>query len=123
MARRKKPARKSAPARQSDRVRDAKIQRYRSLVLDKIRSDIALKRAALALVSKVSIPDLGAGGYWKSKYWKMKYWKMKYWKKSADMLDFEEVINPATTIIAERNAIASRRGVGAAARARAKRTR
>lgn len=98
MARAKKKV--SAKPRVSDKARDAKIKNYRSMVLDKIRNDIEIKRAALQIVRKFDIPDLGSQGYWKSAYWKMKYWKMPYWKAGADMLGIDEVINPATGAVA-----------------------
>lgn len=108
---RKRSAKATTTTRISPKSRDVKIERYRSQVLDKIRSDIALKRAAIDIVKKVSIPDLGNMGYWKAKYWKMKYWKMKYWKAGADMISVDEVINPATTIIAEAGARAGKKRV------------
>lgn len=94
MARAKK--RTSSTKRVSTKARDTKIKRYRSMVLDKIRNDIAIKRAAVQIVQKVDIPDLGNMGYWKMAYWKMKYWKMPYWKMGADMFGIDEVINPAS---------------------------
>lgn len=98
MARTKK--RVSTKPRVSDKARDAKIKKYRSMVLDKIRNDIEVKRAAIQIVQKFDIPDLGNKGYWKSAYWKMKYWKMKYWKSGAEMFGIDEVINPATGAVA-----------------------
>jgi hypothetical protein len=94
-------ARKRATAkpRASDKSRDHKIRRYRSMVLEKIRNDIEVKRAALLLVQRVDIPDLGSMGYWKMAYWKMPYWKMPYWKSGADMFGVDEVINPATGVV------------------------
>lgn len=93
MARAKKKA--SATPRVSDKARDTKIKNYRSMVLDKIRNDIAVKRAALSAVQKVKTPDLGSMGYWK-----MAYWKMKYWKAGGSMLNIDEIINPATGAVA-----------------------
>jgi hypothetical protein len=48
---------------------------YRSLVLDKIRAEIAAKRAALDLAKRVGAEDLDSLAYWKMGYWKMRYWK------------------------------------------------
>jgi hypothetical protein len=45
------------------------------MVLEKIRDDIEVKRAALRLVRRVDLPDLGNMGYWKMACWKMPYWK------------------------------------------------
>ncbi len=97
MARAKK--RTSSTKRPSSKDRDAKIQRFRSMVLEKIRNDIEVKRAAIKLVQRIDIPDLGATGYWKMAYWKMKYWKMPYWKSGADMFGIDQVINPATGVV------------------------
>jgi|HubBroStandDraft_5_1064220.scaffolds.fasta_scaffold740054_1 hypothetical protein len=97
MARAKKRA--SAKPRTSDKARDTKIRRYRSMVLEKIRNDIEVKRAAIQVVQHVDIPDLGNMGYWKMAYWKMPYWKMPYWKAGADLFGIDEVINPATGIV------------------------
>lgn len=98
MARSKKTT--STTPRVSDKARDSKIKKYRSMVLDKIRNDIDVKRAAVQIVQKFDIPDLGNKGYWKSAYWKMKYWKMPYWKAGADMFGIDEVIDPATGVVA-----------------------
>jgi hypothetical protein len=112
MARAKKrvSAKRVTTVRQSTRDRDAKIKRFRSEVLEKIRNDIEVKRAAIKLVQKFEIPDLGNMGYWKAKYWKMKYWKMKYWKAGADMFGIDEVINPATGVVVKAKLNAKLRG-------------
>ncbi len=94
MARAKKKTASSTP-RVSDKARDAKIKQYRSQLLEKIRDDIATKRAAISAVQKVTTPDLGSMGYWK-----MAYWKMKYWKMGGSMLNIDEIINPATGAVA-----------------------
>ena len=103
MARSKKPAKKRAS---SSRNVTLAPDKFRSLVLDKLRADIEVKRAALELAKRIPIKDLGSMGYWMKAYWMKAYWKMR----SQDF-GIDEVINPVMPI------------VGAVAAARKKRVR
>lgn len=64
-------------------------EKYRSLILDKMRAQIEAQRLQYDLAKRVSIAELASKGYWK-----MKYWKMKYWKSGSQEIG-QDVINPA----------------------------
>jgi hypothetical protein len=51
-------------------------EQFRSMILAKIRADIAAKQALLNAATAATIEDLSRMGYYKMKYYKMKYWKM-----------------------------------------------
>ena len=74
---------------------------YRSLVLDKLRAEIAAKRSELRLAKYAAI-DLarkldpaafpaGADGYWKMPYWRMPYWKSGH---SDQIAEFRTLLSP-----------------------------
>lgn len=46
-------------------------EHYRSLVLAKLRADIAAKQAAIELIADLDPARIQGSGYWKMKYWKM----------------------------------------------------
>jgi hypothetical protein len=50
-------------------------EQYRSMILAKIRADIAAKQALYAEASVAGADDLKSLSYWKAGYWRMKYWK------------------------------------------------
>ena len=52
------------------------VSQYRSMIVSKLRADIAAKQAALATASVADLKQLQGMAYWKMAYWKMKYWKM-----------------------------------------------
>lgn len=52
-----------------------KPEQYRSMILAKIRGDIAAKQALYAEASSTPAEELHNLSYWKAGYWKMKYWK------------------------------------------------
>lgn len=64
-------------------------EQYRSMILDKLRKDIEIKRSAFDKAIKADLKDLA-----NMSYWKMKYWKMKYWKKGHDFIIEDIVSNP-----------------------------
>ena len=49
---------------------------YRSMILAKLRADIAAKQAAYIAASVANVAELADMSYWKMAYYKMKYWKM-----------------------------------------------
>lgn len=51
-------------------------EQYRSMILAKLRSDIAEKQALLAEASIAGVDDMMLMSYWKHGYWKHGYWKM-----------------------------------------------
>jgi hypothetical protein len=66
---------KSAPIDETAAV-TLESEQYRSMILAKLRSDIAAKQALHAQASVAGIEELSRMSYWKMGYWKMKYWKM-----------------------------------------------
>jgi hypothetical protein len=73
-------------AKQNDKPKSARIdeqgavtlesEQYRSMILAKLRADIAAKQALHAQAAAAGIEELSRMSYWKMGYWKMKYWKM-----------------------------------------------
>ena len=65
------------------------VSQYRSMILTKLRADIAAKQMAYDYAQIASPAELQGMDYWKMGYWKMAYWKMGALDTGGD------VINPA----------------------------
>jgi hypothetical protein len=56
---------------------------YRSLILDKLRAEIAAQQATLELAKTARYDQLvmrfGASGYYRMPHWEMPHWEMPHW--------------------------------------------
>ncbi|WP_326548114.1 hypothetical protein QGN32_08360 [Mycolicibacterium sp. ND9-15] len=66
---------KAAPKDDEESV-TLKPGQYRSMILAKLRSDIAAKQALLAASSVADIEDLSPMSYYKISYYKISYYKL-----------------------------------------------
>ncbi|UXA17727.1 hypothetical protein [Mycobacterium sp. SMC-4] len=70
---------KGAPNAEAESV-TLKPEQYRSMILAKLRADIAAKKALYAAADNASLEELSNMSYWKMQYYKMHYWKAHHVK-------------------------------------------